>query len=147
MTEILERSNVAELAEPIEEHPAYQYIRASDNLPVTYPEDQTFAEIIAPVKLFHVDGPGTYWIIAYDPASRLVEVAGQLGDGPADVGGMHIDDLIGIRGALGLPFERDLGYKPVTVAEILAASRRGRQSPHVSVTVVTGPDDAENDAE
>lgn len=96
-----------------QKRPAYAYIRQSDKLP-------TIAEAIAKddrkakVKLFDPTGSWTWFIIAYDPDTRI---AYGLVDGfEREFGDFSMAELCSIRGRFGLPLERDLYFTPKEVA-------------------------------
>ena len=90
-----------------QKRPAYRYIRESDKLPSLEPEE---AEPIARIKLFDPTGSWTWYIAAYDPATRA---AYGLVDGfEKEYGTFDMQELVEHRGRFGLPIERDLHWKP-----------------------------------
>jgi len=99
MTTDLERS-------PFQNRPAYRYIRHSDHLPRL--DDDSPA--IARVKLFNPTGIGTWYIAAYDPATR--EAFGAVDLYEFELGYFSLAELTAFRGRFGLPLERDLHWTP-----------------------------------
>ena len=94
-------------------HPAYQYIRTSDRLPGLDIEE---TEPMARIKLFDPTGSWTWYLAAYDPASRT---AFGLVDGhERELGYIDMPELVTFRGRLGLPIERDLHWKPVSLESL-----------------------------
>lgn len=111
--------------------PAYRYIRKADRLPtIAEVTGKPFSEIVARVKLFNPCGRGTWWIAAYDPDTRtafgVVEVHGR------GLARFSMAELVEMRpsaevrgyGRFSLPLERDLGWRPVTLAELMAGGGR-----------------------
>lgn len=97
--------------------PAYRYIRKSDELPIEPPE-----EPMALVKLFDPTGSWTWYIAAYDPATRT---AWGLVDGSEEeYGDIYMPELVALRGRSGLPIERDLHWTP----KPLSACKKGGES-------------------
>lgn len=98
--------------------PAYRFIRTSDKLP-TYSElgDRPMMEITAKIRLFNPTGVGTWWIAAYDPEDRIAWGVAELQC--REIGSFSMVELVEFRGRIGLPIERDLHYKPVTLAQLL----------------------------
>jgi len=93
--------------------PCYRYIRESDHLPGLDVEE---IEPMARVKLFDPTGSWTWYIAAYDPASRT---AYGLVDGyEKEFGYISMEELVAVRGAFGLPIERDLYWKPVPLSAL-----------------------------
>lgn len=91
--------------------PAYRYIRTTDNLPV----DSRGQDLIAKVKLFNPTGPGTWYITAYDPATRIAQGAASIHE--FEYGDFWMGELVEFRGRFGLPIERDLHWTPRPLAE------------------------------
>lgn len=112
-----------EVASTFQKRPCYRYLRRSDRLPS--PDevmDLPFERITAKVKLFNPDGVGTWWVAAYDPiegvAWGVVELL------VVEAGAFEIAPLVEYRDRrLGLPIERDLHFRPCTLASILEESR------------------------
>ena len=92
--------------------PAYRYIRASDKIP-RRPKGR---DPVALVKIFDPTGSWTWYIVAYDPKTRI---AFGLVDGfEAEVGDFSMQELVDVRGAMGLPLERDIFWTPRKISEI-----------------------------
>lgn len=91
--------------------PAYRYIRQSDKLPVR----ETGEDPIALVKLFNPTGAGTWYITAYDPATRIAEGAAHIHE--FEYGPTSMEELVAFRGRMGLPIERDLHWTPRPLSE------------------------------
>ena len=107
-----------EVRSTFQNRPAYRYIRRTDKLP-TYAEleDKGFDETIAKVRLFNPTGAGTWWVAAYDPDSMIAWGVAELFE--REVGSFSMQELVELRGGFGLPVERDLHYRPKTLAAIL----------------------------
>jgi hypothetical protein len=114
----MEKATSLEVSSTFRDTPAYHYIRKSDKLP-TYEElgDKRFDKIVAKVYLFNPTGAGTWWIAAYDPDTTIAWGAAEIF--VREVCSFSMRELVDFRGRFGLPIERDLYYKPVTIAEIL----------------------------
>lgn len=98
--------------------PALRYLRAADKLPVDISAVR-FEKLICPVKLFNPSGVGTWWIAAYDPETEIAEGVAEIHC--REFGGIYMPELVALRcPPFGLPIERDLHYKPKTVAELLS---------------------------
>lgn len=110
-------------ASTFQNRPAYQYIRASDELPsIEDTLDLEGTELVAKVKLFDPTGSWTWYIAAYDPDTRL---AYALVDGmELETGDISMEELVAFRGGFGLPIERDLYWTPKSFAAIRAEHRR-----------------------
>jgi hypothetical protein len=111
-------NRTGEVTSAFQRRPAYRYIRRSDNLP-TYAElgDKGFDKIIARVRLFNPTGAGTWWIAAYDADNMLAWGVAEIHE--REVGSLSIRELVEFRGRFGLPIERDLHYRPMTIAAVL----------------------------
>lgn len=72
---------------------------------------------IVQVKWFTPDSNWTWWVIEYDPESRI---AYGLVDGlEQEFGTFYLDEVEEIRGSLGLPVERDLHFDPQPVSQAM----------------------------
>ena len=71
------------------------------------------------VKYFTPDGGGTWYIAAYCPINRLMFGLCDLGMGSPELGYVSLDELEALRGALGLPVERDLYWNPCPLSEVM----------------------------
>lgn len=109
--------NGKEVSSSFQERPCYRYIRNADNLPTYDGLSGTYEEIVCRVKLFNPSGAGTWWIAAYDPDTCVAWGVAELFE--REVGDFSMVELGELRGRFGLPIERDLYYKPKTVAELL----------------------------
>jgi hypothetical protein len=96
-------------ASTFQKTPAYRYLRASDRLP-TIKEVQQLDDPIAQVKLFNPTGVGTWFIAAYDPATRIAY--GIASTHECEEGDIFMPELVEYRGRFGLPIERDLHWTP-----------------------------------
>ena len=96
-------------ASTFQRRPAYRYIRATDKLP-TLGATREETDPTARVKLFNPTGQGTWYVVEYDPVSR---VAFGLVDGfEREAGDFSMTELVDYRGQFGLPIERDLHWSP-----------------------------------
>ena len=115
-----------EVRSTFQNRPAYRYIRATDRIP-TYAQlgDKHLSEITAKVRLFNPTGIGTWHIAAYDPDTQIAWGVAELHG--REVGSFSMAEIVNFRGRFGLPIERDLHYRPVSVAEVmgLTAEREG----------------------
>jgi Protein of unknown function (DUF2958) len=68
------------------------------------------------VKLFAPWGMWTWYLIEYDPETRMALALAQGFDD--EVGYVSLDELEQIRGPLGLRIERDRVFKPVPLSEL-----------------------------
>ena len=67
-------------------------------------------------KYFHPMSHWTWYATEYDPETRMFFV---LVDGfDKELGYFSLDELEGVRGALGLPIERDAWFKPTKLSEV-----------------------------
>lgn len=114
---------MTEVTSTFQRRPAYRYIRAADRLP-TYADlgDRTADDITAPVRLFNPTGIGTWYIAAYDPDTMIAW-------GVADIhcrelGSFSMQELLDFRGRFNLPIERDLHYRPTSLATLLGDATR-----------------------
>ena len=99
--------------------PAYRYIRSTDKLP-RYDDtiDLRFDGIIAKVRLFNPTGIGTWFIATYDPHTDIAW--GVVDLYCREVGSFSMRELLDYRGLFGLPIERDLHFRPVSIASLLS---------------------------
>jgi hypothetical protein len=94
---------------------AYRYIRASDHIP-------TFSQLadddtdIAHVKLFALETSWSWYIASYDPDDRTC--FGYVRGHESELGSFSMEELTQYRGRFGLPLERDIHYKPKTLAAL-----------------------------
>lgn len=86
-----------------------------DILPPLYSQDGKGGRAIAHVKYFTPDSGWTFWATEYDGEDTFFGLV----DGfEKELGYFSLSELESIRGPLGLPIERDLYWKPKTLAEI-----------------------------
>jgi hypothetical protein len=113
---------VNEVVSTFQHGPAYRYIRRTDHLP-TYVQlgDKGFDKIVARVRLFNPTGAGTWWIAAYDADSMIAWGVAEIHE--REVGSFSLRELAEFRGRFGLPIERDVHYRPITVAALLEEER------------------------
>ena len=76
-------------------------------------------------KLFMPDGPGTWFLLEFDPSDRVVFCYADLGiPGCAELGYSSLDEIESIRGALGLKVELDEWWEPCPLSEVTSGVRR-----------------------
>lgn len=102
--------------------PAYKYIREADKLPVTLDPNLDADQIVCRVRLFNPTGSGTWWLASYDPESGIAFGIAELFE--RELGDIYMPELVAHRGLMGLPIERDIHFRPQTVAAILTGSGR-----------------------
>ncbi|WP_236622370.1 DUF2958 domain-containing protein [Novipirellula maiorica] len=71
---------------------------------------------IVQVKWFTPDANWTWWVIEYDPESRIAY--GLVRGLELEFGTFTLDEVEDLRGALGLPVERDLHFDPQPVSQV-----------------------------
>ena len=79
----------------------------------------TTDELMVKVKYFTPDGSGTWYIVAYDPDTRILHGLCDLGMGTPEMGDVSLAELEQVRGALGLPVERDLYWQPSPLSDLI----------------------------
>lgn len=112
-----------EVASTFQRRPCYRYLRRTDRLPTSDEVmDLPYERIVAKVKLFNPDGVGTWYVAAYDPDTGIAwGVAEVL---TVEAGPFEMRPLVEYRGRrFGLPIERDLHFRPRTIALILEENR------------------------
>ena len=72
---------------------------------------------IVQVKWFTPDANWTWWVIEYDPVSRIGY--GLVRGLEEEFGTFYLDEVEDLRGALGLPVERDLHFDPQPVSQVM----------------------------
>jgi len=80
-------------------------------------------EALARVKLFTPDSSWTWYITEFDGEDLLFGLVDGL---EAELGYFRLSELQAVRGALGLPIERDRFFEPRPVGEILEEVRSWR---------------------
>ena len=101
---------------PIPKSPAYKYILKSvaPKLPkLGETADQN--DPTAWIKLFTPDGGWTWYIAEYDPENDIC--FGLVHGLETELGSFSLAELREIRGALGLPVERDIHFTPRPISE------------------------------
>jgi hypothetical protein len=97
--------------------PAYQYVRASDELPSTdaaYEQEDPLCK----VKLFPPGAGFTYFIAGFDPDTGLA--FGVVHGFEKELGDFDLTEIVAARvKPFRLPYERDLGWTPKRVSELL----------------------------
>lgn len=88
-----------------------------EKIPELYEQDGKGFQAIAYAKLFTPDSSWSWYVTEYDKNDRL---AFGLVDGhEKELGYFSIAELEEVRGPLGLPIERDLGFKETTLENIM----------------------------
>jgi hypothetical protein len=99
--------------------PAYRYIRSTDKIPPLYSQDGKGDNAVAFVKIFNPTGDQTWFITEYDPtedrAFGLVYMHGE-----SELGYIDMNELRRVRGQFGLPLERDIHFRKMTLGQIRA---------------------------
>ena len=72
---------------------------------------------IVHVKWFTPDANWTWWVIEYDPQSHIAY--GFVRGLEEEFGTFTLDEVEQLRGALGLPVERDLHFSPKPISEVM----------------------------
>lgn len=120
-------SNVA-LAQPLPPRPeeTLRHLRGHDFYPPAE-EMATWPALYAtdgggplgdkPLQAHYFQGSMDWYIAEYDPKSKEAFGWADLGLGHGEWGYIQLDDVEEIRGQMGLPIERDLDFKPGTLAK------------------------------
>lgn len=97
--------------------PAYRYVRATDKLPkIGTTADES--DPLFKVKLFSPDG-GWYWFISECGTDDDPDLCFGLVKGfETELGYFSLAELREVRGAIGLPIERDIHFKPTRRSEL-----------------------------
>ena len=104
------------MAMPIPKSPAYTYILKS--LAAKLPKLGETADQSDPtawIKLFTPDGGWTWYIVEYDPEDEIC--FGLVHGLETELGSFSLAELREIRGALGLPVERDIHFTPRPISK------------------------------
>jgi len=67
-------------------------------------------------KFFTPDGGWTWFATEYDPEDRMF--FGAVNGFEFELGYFSLDELLSVRGKMGLPIERDLHFSGKTIAEV-----------------------------
>ena len=96
-----------------------------ETLPKLYETEDLGLMAQAIVKFFSPDGGWTWYASEFDGEDIFFGLV----DGyETELGYFSLSELQGFRGALGLPIERDLYYKPKTLKELIAYHKNQRYS-------------------
>jgi hypothetical protein len=87
-------------------------------LPPLYGQDGKGDDAIAYVKYFTPDGNWTWYATEFDPETG--RFFGLVCGFHVEIGYFMLDDLTNSRGALGLPIERDIWFKPTKLGQLKA---------------------------
>lgn len=94
--------------------PCYRYVRPSDNLPNLGDTAEELDPLLK-VKLFDPTGSWTWYLAEFDGG----DVAFGLVEGfETELGNFSLRELGAVRGAMGLPIERDLHWTPKRLSEV-----------------------------
>jgi hypothetical protein len=93
-------------------------------LPPLYSQDDKGGQAVAYVKFFTPDAGWTWWATEFDGKDTFFGLVEGL---CRELGYFSLSELEQVRGALGLPVERDLYWKPKILAEIAPELFRGSQ--------------------
>lgn len=117
----------ASVSSTFQKRPAYRYLRQTDGLPpYTELRDVPLEQIKARVKLFNPTGAGTWYVAAYDPDTHIAWGVADIFE--AEMGSFSMDKIVAFRGRFQLPIERDLGWEPRSIPEVLEEARSERCS-------------------
>lgn len=94
-------------------------------LPALYAQDGKGKDAVAYVKLFHPTSRYTLFVTEFDPEDGLLYgwCVSPLGPDCDEFGYSSLEELTALRaGPFKLPLERDLHFRPQTIAEALASA-------------------------
>ena len=94
--------------------PAYNLVPDNASIP-RIGDTANDPDPIAVLKWFTPDGGWTWYVVEYDPESRIGY--GLVRGLETECGTFSLNEIEQIRGALSLPVERDLHWKPRPVSE------------------------------
>ena len=86
-----------------------------EKLPPLYSQEELGGKAVAVVKFFTPDSSWTFWATEYDGKDTFF---GLVDGHEKELGYFSLSELQKVRGALGLPIERDLYWQPKTLEEI-----------------------------
>ena len=99
---------------------AYEFFPQSvaNSIPTLYSQEKAGDQAIVHAKFFTPDSDWTWFVLEYDPEQGLFFglVCGQ----EKELGYFRLDELQTSKGPMGLAIERDIHWKPKTLAEIKA---------------------------
>ena len=84
-------------------------------LPALYSQEDKGGKAVAYTKFFTPDGQWTWWATGFDGEDTFF---GLVHGFEKELGYFSLQELESVRGPMGLPIERDLYFKPKTLAEI-----------------------------
>jgi len=84
-------------------------------LPALYTQESKGGDAIVHLKLFTPDGAWTWFATEFDGEDTFF---GLVDGHERELGYFSLRELESVRGALGLPIERDLHWRPKTLREI-----------------------------
>ena len=85
-------------------------------IPALYEQDGLGDDAIVHAKFFTPEGSWTWYATEYDPETRMF--FGLVDGFDKELGYFSLDELEGVRGAIGLPIERDAWCKPTKLSEV-----------------------------
>ena len=87
----------------------------------------SMSEVTVQAKLFNPMGAHTWYLIEYDPESKIAHAFCNLGDPQmAEIGDVSITELEELRLPLGLGIERDIHFEPRNLKEIYDLVKAGK---------------------
>ncbi|MEZ4667882.1 MAG: DUF2958 domain-containing protein [Anaerolineae bacterium] len=106
-------------------HPGHRLMtdEIREQLPELYANEKIGLEAIAPVKYFTPDSNWTWYASEFDGEDRFF---GLVAGFEVELGYFSLSELQSVRGAMGLPIERDLYYEPQTLQQLLDKHRKER---------------------
>ncbi|MFH1543242.1 MAG: DUF2958 domain-containing protein [Patescibacteria group bacterium] len=87
-----------------------------EKLPKLYSQEDKGLEAVAVVKFFTPDSNWTWYATEFDGEDTFFGLV----DGfEKELGYFSLSELLSVKGALGLPIERDMYFKPKTLKELM----------------------------
>lgn len=87
-----------------------------EKLPKLYSQEEKGLEAVAIVKFFTPDSNWTWYATEFDGEDLFFGLV----DGfEKEIGYFRLSELQSVKGALGLPIERDMYFKPKTLRELM----------------------------
>ncbi len=87
-----------------------------EKLPKLYSQEEKGLEAVAVVKFFTPDSNWTWYATEFDGEDLFFGLV----DGfEKEIGYFRLSELQSVKGALGLPIERDMYFKPKTLKELM----------------------------
>jgi len=85
-------------------------------LPPLYSQEEKGLDAVAVVKFFTPDSNWTWYATEFDGEDLFFGLV----DGfEKEIGYFRLSELISVKGALGLPIERDMYFKPKSLKELM----------------------------